>query len=64
LAPEITTIKSISLFSSYSPTVERVNITNLQDEEIDKSRPWGFLDGASKNNRCGGGGIIYFSDSH
>jgi ribonuclease HI len=36
----------------------------VQEEEIDKSRPWGFFDGASQNFVCGGGAILYLSDSH
>jgi len=32
--------------------------------EIDRSVPWGFFDGAAQNNRCGGGALLYLSDSH
>jgi ribonuclease HI len=64
VAPEITTLKSIAIYSTYSPTVGRVKTRIIQEEEIDKTKPWGFFDGASQNNRCGGGGILYFSESH
>jgi ribonuclease HI len=64
MAPEITAVKSIALFSSFSPTVERVKTRQFLEEEIDNSKPWGYFDGASQNNRCGGGGILYLSDSH
>jgi ribonuclease HI len=62
--PEITTLKSLSIYSSYSPTVGRVKTRIIQEEFIDKTKPWGFFYGASQNNRCGGGGILYFSESH
>ena len=26
--------------------------------------PWGFFDGASQNNLCGGGAILFFSEHH
>ena len=32
------------------------------DLEIDRSTPWGFFDGASQNNLCGGGGILNLDD--
>ena len=35
----------------------------VQAEEIDKSNPWEFFYGASQNYVCGGGAIIYLSDS-
>ena len=32
--------------------------------EIDRSSPWGFFDGASQNNYCGGGAILYLAENH
>ena len=32
--------------------------------EIDRSSPWGFFDGASQNNLCGGGAILYLAENH
>jgi ribonuclease HI len=47
------------------PTQEvRVKTRQSQEVEIDKYSPWVFFDGASQHNRCGGGGILYLSDSH
>ena len=34
------------------------------DLELDKSFPWDFFDGAAQNELCGGGAILYLSDSH
>jgi ribonuclease HI len=31
---------------------------------IDNTSPWGFFDGASQQNLCGGGGLLYLSHSH
>jgi ribonuclease HI len=64
LAPEITTAKSIAIMSSLPPQNSRVISRQSQEVEIDKSSPWGFFDGASQHNRCGGGGLLYLSDSH
>ena len=32
--------------------------------ELDKSVPWGFFDGATQNNSCGGGALIFLSETH
>jgi len=32
--------------------------------EIDRSVPWGYFDGAAQENRCGGGALLFLSDSH
>jgi len=32
--------------------------------EIDKTNPWGFFDGAAQNGLCGGGALLYLTDSH
>jgi ribonuclease HI len=64
LAPEITTTKSLAILSSLPPQKIRVISRQSQEVEIDKSSPWGFFDGASQHNRCGGGGILYLSESH
>jgi ribonuclease HI len=64
LVPEITTAKSIAILSSLSTPVERVKTRQFQEEDIDKTKPWGFFDGASQNNTCEGGGILFLSDSH
>ena len=32
--------------------------------DLDRSVPWGFFDGASQNNLCGGRAILFLSDHH
>ena len=32
--------------------------------DLDRSTPWAFSDGAAQNNACGGGALLFFTDSH
>ena len=32
--------------------------------EIDKTDLWGFFDGAAQNNSCGGGALLFLSETH
>ena len=32
--------------------------------ELDRSSPWDYFDGAAQNNVCGGGAVLYLTDSH
>ena len=32
--------------------------------DIDRRIPWGFFDGAMQQNICGGGALLFLSDSH
>ena len=32
--------------------------------ELDMLKPWGFFDGAAHNNVCGGGALLYLSETH
>jgi ribonuclease HI len=63
-APEITVAKSLAILTSLPTQEVRVKTRQSQEVEIDKTIPWGFFDGASQHNHCGGGGILYLSDSH
>jgi hypothetical protein len=62
--PEVTTTQSLAILSYYLQEKGLAGIHVVQEEEIDKSKPWGFFDGASQNSVCGGGAILYLSDSH
>jgi ribonuclease HI len=64
MVPEISAAQSLAILSSFPQSIGRLQERQIQEEEIDKTRPWGYFDGASQNNRCGGGGILYLSDSH
>jgi hypothetical protein len=61
---ERTATHSLAILSSFPQESGTVKIRNIQEEEIDITRPWGFFDGASQNNRCGGGAILFLSESH
>jgi ribonuclease HI len=63
-SPEITTAKSIALLSSFLSQSPRPSPRQPQEIEIDSSSPWGFFDGASQQNICGGGGLLFLSASH
>jgi len=62
--PEIIAVKSISISSAFRQKPRPVRTKNLSIIEIEKSRPWGFFDGASQNNLCGGGAVLFLSDNH
>ena len=36
----------------------------ILDLEIDRSSPWGFFDGASQDNYCRGGEILFMDENH
>jgi len=62
--PEITAVQSVGLFKSLPEHLRAAKQRRVLDVEIDRSRPWAFFDGASQNNMCGGGAVLYLSDSH
>lgn len=64
MVPEISVAQSLSILSSFPQSTGRIQGRQIHEAEIDKSRPWGYFDGASQNNRCGGEGIFFLSDSH
>lgn len=64
MVPEITAAKSLAFLSSFPQSIERFKARQIQEEDIDKSNPWSYFDGASQNNGCGGGGIFFLSDTH
>jgi len=64
VSPEISAVKSISILAAFPQKSNAPKTKNLSIVEIDKSRPWGFFDGASQNNLCGGGALLYLSKDH
>jgi len=64
VSPEVIAVKSISIFTAFRQKSRPVRTKNLSIIEIEKSRPWGFFDGASQNNLCGGGALLYLSEDH
>ena len=41
-----------------------MNHREVMDLEIHKENPWGFFDGAAQNDLCGGGALLFLSDTH
>jgi ribonuclease HI len=64
IAPEKTSLNSLAIFSSFAPSEGRNKNRTIKEVTIEKSTPWGFFDGASQQYTCGGGGLLYFSDTH
>jgi len=62
--PEVTAAKCISIMTAYPQVPRKVKTRNQSSIEVDKSKPWGFFDGASQNNVCGGGALLYLSEDH
>jgi hypothetical protein len=63
-SPEITVARSVALLPSFLSQSPRLSTRQPQEVVIDSSSPWGFFDGASQQNICGGGGLLYLSASH
>jgi ribonuclease HI len=63
IAPGKTSLNSLAIFSSF-PSKGRTKNRLIKEVIIEKSSPWGFFDGASQQYTCGGGGLLYFSDTH
>ena len=57
-----------SLWVMRSFPQENINIKTrlVKEEDIDRTRPWGYFDGATKREQrsCGAGGILHLSKSH
>jgi len=64
IPPEMTAANCISILAAYPHSSKEIKAKNLSVIEIDKSKPWGFFDGASQNNLCGGGALLYLSEGH
>jgi len=62
--PEITAVQSVGIFKSLPEHLRAAKQRRVLEVEIDQSRPWAFFDGASQNNVCGGGAVLYLTASH
>lgn len=56
--PEITAAQSLAIISYYLREKGLAGIRVIQEEEINKSKPWGYFDRASQNTVCGGGALL------
>jgi len=62
--PEITSAMAVGLYNAFPEHIRAAKQKRDLEVNIDRTVPWGFFDGAAQNNSCGGGGILYLSDSH
>ena len=54
----------MGLYKALPEYIRAAEQRRILDIELDKTHPWGFFDGAAQNERCGGGDVLYLSDSH
>ena len=62
--PVITSAMSVGFFKSYLVHVRVVRERRTLEVEIDRTSPWAFFDGAAQNNSCGGGAVLFLTESH
>jgi len=61
---EHTSAMAVGMFNAIPEHIKDAKQKRDLEVDIDRTVPWGFFDGAAQNNRCGGGAILYLSDSH
>ena len=59
-------LESIGILSHFPQENVKIKFRQVTKEDINKSRPWGYFDGATNGNpkRCGARGLIYFSKNN
>ena len=62
--PEITAALSCGILTAFPQHIRAAKQRETLAVEIDQTTPWGFSDGAAQNNLCGGGALIFLSDSN
>ena len=55
---------SVGFYKSYPEYIRVARERRKLEVEIDRTSPWAFFDGASQNNVCGGGVVLYLTESH
>jgi ribonuclease HI len=62
--PEIIAAQGLSILSHFPQEKDIPAICINLPELIDSSNPWAYFDGASQNQLCGGGVVLFLSDNH
>jgi len=62
--PDLTCVMAVGFYNAFPEHVRAKKQRRDHVAEIDRTNPWGFFDGAAQNGRCGGGAILFLSDSH
>ena len=55
---------SMGYYKSFSKHIRVARERRRLEVELDRSSPWAYFDGAAQNNVCGGGAMLYLTDSH
>ena len=53
-----------AFLSAFSHHIRATRQREVLVVDLDRSKPWGFFDGAEQNNVCGGGALLYLSKTH
>ena len=51
-------------FISFLEHIRVVSDRRRLEVDLDRSSPWAYFDGAAQNNACGGGAVLYLTESH
>ena len=62
--PAIVGALAVGFYQSYPEHIRVANERRRLAVDIDRSFPWAFFDGAAQNDICGGGAVLFLSDSH
>ena len=62
--PAIVGALSVGDFKAYPEYIRVARERRRLEVDIDRSSPWAFFDGAAQNELCGGGAVLFLSDSH
>jgi len=62
--PEIMATLASGILMAYPQHIRVKNQRDILEVEIDKSVPWGFFDGATQGNICGGGSFLFLREGH
>ena len=60
----ITAALSVGYYKSYPEHIRVARERRLLEVEIDRTAPWAYFDGAAQNNSCGGGTVLFLTESH
>ena len=55
---------SVGLYNSFPEDIRAGRARRILALDIDRSLPWAFFDGEAQNNMCGGGAVLFLTDSH
>ena len=62
--PAITASSACGFLNSFPQHIKATKQRVVLDVELDRTNPWGFFDGATQNNICGGGYLLYLLENH